>query len=221
MISSLETEPKHRLHPAVVDFLEELELAAKQEIGLVPEQLVYEAREQILRRPDPPTSLLLDCDSTTTRELDNVKTNDVKLQLSEWLNAKLGSPSKIVSENQKRVSGDTKDLGGNAPGWRICCVHCGRSAPAAKRGWIRIGAYSVHKYVGGWCENCRAPRSIRVIQDLEQTNLTRLLGASKSPEELREEMHDPTIVLRILGTIFGSAALIALALYAMISWLLR
>lgn len=87
-----------------------------------------------------------------------------------------------------------------APGWRVCCTSCGRSAPAASLGMIRLGARSSHKYTLGACRQCGGLRWARVIQDLEQANLTPRILAGENPHTLRRRMHRPwTVFLSIFG----------------------
>lgn len=62
-----------------------------------------------------------------------------------------------------------------APGWRIHCSKCGRSSPAANAGITRIGAFSAGKRVLGFCRGCRWPRFLRLVKDLDDSNLTRSL----------------------------------------------
>ncbi len=93
--------------------------------------------------------------------------------------------------------------GGYAPGWRISCTKCGRSAPAAKAGITRIGARSSHKYVVGWCSDCRWLRWMRLERDLDRSNLMDSLGSKLMGDQLRQRKHKPwTVVLAILASAF-------------------
>ena len=87
----------------------------------------------------------------------------------------------------------------------------GQTEPADRAGVIRLGAASRHKYVLGYCSNCRWIRWIRLAKDLDRTNLTDQLGVATTPAELRSEAHRPWLtvfcilltVAIILGVVFG------------------
>ncbi|MBA2488659.1 MAG: hypothetical protein H0V36_04955 [Chloroflexi bacterium] len=51
---------------------------------------------------------------------------------------------------------------GYAPGWVMRCGGCGRSAPAADYGLIRVGAWSRGERLGAWCRVCRRLRMLHV-----------------------------------------------------------
>ena len=95
-----------------------------------------------------------------------------------------------------------------APGWRICCTRCGRSAPLAAVGGTRIGARSRHKYTLGFCRGCRRFRFLRIIQDLETHNLTDAVSAAGTPEQMRATMHRPWVTLAIILLMTGGIIVI-------------
>jgi uncharacterized membrane protein len=175
--------------------LRELELALKQVPGVSPEEALSDAREFLMqdagalaRSGEPP---------------------DV-LDHYQNIVAQYGSPEQIA----KQYADDSvapRPFQGYAPGWRICCTHCGRSAPLASVGGIRIGAKSVHKYTLGYCSSCKRLRFLRILQDLDRTNLTDQLGVSQTPAQVRAKMHRPiativsivVLVLVINLVVFG------------------
>ena len=50
-----------------------------------------------------------------------------------------------------------------APGWRLTCPRCGRSAPAGRHGVRRLGApKACRKRVGGYCRGCGGFRMLHL-----------------------------------------------------------
>jgi hypothetical protein len=181
--------------PAIVRYLEALERELKQNPGISPEEALSDAREfliadyeALVRSGEPPE------DSSHY----------------DWIVQQFGPPSQIAKEYAKSApptpSGSRM---GNAPGWRVCCTKCGRSAPYAAIGGIRIGARSIHKYIGGYCHGCRKFRFLRLLRDLDDTNLTRALCLNQSPEQMRQRMHKPVLtILLILALVIGIQAIV-------------
>jgi hypothetical protein len=164
---------------AVRRYLEELELELKQQPGVSPEEALSDAREFLISRmhgrarsgEGPPEQ-----------------------ELYDHFVATLGAPSSIAQHYAAHAH-PFQRRPGLAPGWRICCTRCGRSAPLAAVGGIRLGAKSFHKYTLGWCRDCRRFRFLRIIQDLDSANLTERLGVTATPDEVRRTMHRPWLVL--------------------------
>jgi hypothetical protein len=194
----------NELPPAVLKYLQELELALKQVPGVSPEEAISDAREFLLqdaqalaRSGEPPNS---------SEHYRNIV-------------AQYGAPGQIAHQYADHTHPFTP-LRGYAPGWRICCTKCGRSAPLAAIGGIRIGARSVHKYTLGYCRDCKRLRFLRILKDLDQTNLTEQLGVTQTTEQLRTRMHRPvaTIVF-ILVSVFLSTLSIFGLIFA-IKWIM-
>jgi hypothetical protein len=165
--------------PAVRRFLEELEIELKQRSGVSPEEALSDAREFALSEL-----------AALDRSGEGLDEDAVYDHLVE----RLGSPSDLAREYGD-LAGPVPDRAGYAPGWRICCTRCGRSAPLAKIGGIRVAAKSCHKYTAGWCRQCGGLRFLRIIQDLDQTNLTEQLASGATPDDVRRKMHKPWLVL--------------------------
>jgi hypothetical protein len=166
----------------------------KQVPGVAPEEALADAREFL----ENEFSLLCAQPQAMTDE-----------QLYEHFLSVYGAPAQLAAGYGEAAT-PVRERSGYAPNWRICCTHCGRSAPAAKAGIIRIGARSWHKYVLGWCRECRRPRFLRLVRDMEQPTLTGRLGADRTPEQVRRAMHWPRAT--IVGCII--AALV-------VPWLVR
>lgn len=168
--------------PPVTRYLEELELAVKQEPGIAPEEALTDAREflcsdiEALLRSDP-------------------ETNDDAIYAH--ILQSYGTPESVAASYAQQA-GVIPDGNGHAPGWRICCTRCGRSAPAAKAGIVRIKARSKHKYTVGWCRDCRWLSWLRIEQDLHRANLTQELGLKYTAEELRHKRHRPWLTVAIV-----------------------
>lgn len=166
----------------VARYLTELEQSIKQRVGVVPEDALSDAREHL------------------TQDLLALQTSEPGLSETEVYQhfvESFGEPGSIA-EQYEAVAEPGSTRPGYAPGWRICCTRCGRSAPAEKAGIVRIAARSSHKYVVGWCRDCGWFRWLRLQRDLEQGNLTQLLGAKTNPEELRSQSHRPWMVIVLI-----------------------
>lgn len=119
--------------PGAHRYLCELELEVKQIPGCNPEEAISDAREFLLsdydalvRSAEPP---------------DDQSHYDLIVE-------SFGTPKEVASQYQSATVPTPKcTTPGYAPGWRICCTRCGRSAPLAAIGGTRIGASSVHKYI--------------------------------------------------------------------------
>jgi len=51
---------------------------------------------------------------------------------------------------------------GDAPGWQVRCVKCGRTRDASEVGITRIGAWSWKKFTLGWCSSCGRLRFLSI-----------------------------------------------------------
>lgn len=185
-----------KLPPAVRRYLQELELHLKQMPGISPEDVLSDARDFLL------------ADAAAL----NIA-GEPPDEAAQWARiiSRFGEPSQ-VAQRSAASPGSAAVATGYAPGWRICCTQCGRSAPLAATGAIRVGAKSFHKYTFGFCRDCRRLRFLRIIQDLEKTNLTDRLGAGVSPAQLRSRLHRPVATLVAIGII------VLLSLAAPIGW---
>ena len=179
------------MQPAIRKYLELFELELKKRSGIVPEDALSDAREflmsdanALLRSGEPPS----------------------EEEHFQWILDNYGSPD-VVAQQYGDCSNAVPAKMGYAPGWRICCTKCGRSAPLAAIGAIRIGAKSWHKYTLGFCYGCNRLRFMRIIQDLDQYNLTERLGVTQLPEQVRSSMHRP------ITTIVGILASVALIIF--------
>lgn len=172
------------LSDPVVRYLEKLELCLKAQTGVVPEDVLSDMRLHLQREHQRLTG--------EVPELSDAEVYD-------HLVSSLGEPEQIAAQLADTRKPFPSFLPGYAPGWRIYCTSCGRSAPLAKVGGIRIGARSTHKYVLGWCRGCRWFRWARVEQDLNDATLTSQLGAEGTPEQLRSSLHLPTQLLTWLA----------------------
>ncbi|MBL8820043.1 MAG: transglutaminase domain-containing protein [Planctomyces sp.] len=152
-------------HPAIQKYLGELEIASKQRIGIIPDQVISDAREHLVR------------------DLEALIQAEPGLRIDELYDhfvQSYGLPDVIADAYAEGSSATQTRIPGFAPGWRISCPKCGRSAPAAAAGMTRIGARSVGKRVLGWCSECRWPRLLRVTRDLNVNTLV----VSKSSKRL-------------------------------------
>lgn len=183
---------RQALEPPVVRYLDELELALKQHAGVAPEEALSDAREHL---------------EADWRSLHDRDPGLGDTAIYEHFVAEFGSPQDVArgfAEPEERSA----SFAGHAPGWRIRCTRCGRSAPAARIGIWRIGARSWSKYLPGWCRGCRRVRWLRLTRDLERPTLARKLGVETTPEQLRRGLDHPwRVVLLILATV------------AVVSWL--
>ncbi|MCA9265308.1 MAG: hypothetical protein KDA60_15715, partial [Planctomycetales bacterium] len=164
------------LHPAVTAYLEQLERAVKQKIGVVPEEILCDAREHLQHDIEA----LNVCEPGLSTE-----------QVHHHFITTYGDPHDVAAHYEDFAQPLLRAGKGYAPGWRISCTSCGRSVPAARAGIVRVGAASVHKYVLGWCADCHWLRWMRLEKDLERTNLTRALGAEKDSDTMRRQRHHP------------------------------
>lgn len=177
--------------PAAHRYLCELELEVKRIPGCNPEEAISDARE----------FLLSDYDALVrSAELPDDQSH------YDLIVESFGTPKEVANQ-YKSATVPTPECKtpGYAPGWRICCTKCGRSAPLAAVGGTRIGASRVHKYILGFCHDCKRLRSMRILQDLDQTNLTEMLDANLTTEQLRKNLHAnvPKLVLKILLLVFS------------------
>ena len=180
--------------PAVRRYLEKLELELKKLSGVVPEEALSDARE----------FLMADADA-----LERSGEPPSEIEHFEWIVQNYGAPN-VVAQQYAGRSNPFPEKHGYAPGWRICCTKCGRSAPLASVGGIRIGAKSWHKYTLSFCRGCNRPRMARIIQDMEETNLTEQQGVRQLPDQTRSTMHRPvTTILGILAAVAATSGLVA------------
>ena len=194
---------KATLPAPVHEYLKALELELKQMSGVLPEEALSDAREFLLNEHDT----LLD------------QRPDLGYQdLMEHFVDTYGAPRQIAAK-YAATEKKSLEMPGFAPGWRLCCTTCGRSKPAERAGVVRIAPLA-HKYVLGYCSNCRWIRWISVVKDLDQTNLTEQLGATTTAEQLRDDVHRPWLtvfgilltVAAILAIVFGFQSLLKWAL---------
>ena len=185
-------------------YLEELERCLKRQVGVSPEEALSDAREFVLSATEG-----------LERSGDGLSEEELYLHFTKTF----GEPA-VVAEQYARggmqaiVRPTVLPRTGYAPGWRICCTKCGRSAPLAALGGVRIGARSVHKYTVGWCRECGWFRWLRIIQDLDEANLTERMGVTKTPQESLKGMHRPVltlvgILLMTLAIMLGTWAILA------------
>ena len=178
----------------VVRYLENLELELKKKVGVSPEDALCDAREHLTRQYDSICSAgeIVDDESAYTQFIDGY-----------------GRPTDVAQQYESSSKKNILKIPGRAPGWRICCSRCGRSAPAAKVGITRVAASSKHKYVVGWCHDCRFFRWMRLQKDLEKITLTPNLGVRTSSPGLRKASHRPWLILAlILIATFVSIAIV-------------
>lgn len=142
-------------HPrirAIEPYLGELEHAAKQCVGVLPGQILRDAEEH----------LLLDSEHLSRAEpgLDDSA-------LLQHFKSTYGDPRDVALAYEQDSGTAPSVVPATAPGWRIHCRTCGRSAPAARVGITRIGAHSRGKRVFGWCRGCGRLRWLSLTRDLE------------------------------------------------------
>jgi len=167
---------------AIQKYLEELERELKRQPGVSPEEALSDARE-----------FLVTDAMALSRSGEGPGVEDVYRQIVETF----GSPAKVA----RQYAAETRPVfrrPGFAPGWRICCTRCGRSAPLSRVGGVRTRAKSWHKYTIGFCSDCRRLRFFRIIKDMDAANLTQRLGERATPADLRRSMHHPWLVLLII-----------------------
>lgn len=173
-------------------YLEELEFYLKQKVGVSPEQALSEVRGLLL---------------STSAELQRSGQWLSDEKLLDHFCRTFGNPDELAEKYGAAAARELppswkSSTRGNAPGWRICCTRCGRSAPLAAVGGIRINASSAHEYTIGWCSKCGWLRWLRIIKDLEEANLTERMGVAVTPEQSLRSMHKPvtTVLVAVLGT---------------------
>ena len=113
--------------PPVVQYLHELEIAVKQKVGVVPEDVLTDAREFLLR------------------DLQSLRQSEPGIgeqEAYEHFLATFGDPDRVAQQYEDEAGPVLWKRNGHAPNWRICCTKCGRSAPAAKAGITRVAARS-------------------------------------------------------------------------------
>lgn len=191
--------PTAQLHPAVEAYLADLEIELKKVPGIVPEDALADAREHL--QSEAGRSLLPD------------------KRLLAHFHASYGTPADVAQAYNPGLGLEKKR--GYAPGWRISCAKCGRSAPLDRLPVIRAGARSRGKFILGFCRGCGWLRWLRVEQDLDKATLTEGLGADKTPEELRASLPNPW---RVIATIIGLTLGLVFAINAVvwgILWLVK
>jgi transglutaminase-like putative cysteine protease len=204
---SLLTKPRtsHEVPAPVLRYLEALERKLKSMPVVSVEDALSDAREHLIR------------------EWEAIRRADPGMNESDGiahLEAIYGSPDEVAESC--RIAGGPDQPTGNAPGWRICCRSCGRSIPAANLGIIRIGAWSNYKLILTWCSGCRQYRWVRLIQDLEDTNLTRALGLRSTSDEARKQVHQFPWRSTLMATLFlvlglmGAAMVVVLMLFLLL-----
>ena len=166
---------KTEVETPVRSFLSSLELELKNRPGVVPEDALSDAREFLQNEYE-----------SLSRRRGYFSDAEVHQHFVDTF----GKPSQVAAAYAETAEPATEQKG-YAPGWRICCTKCGRSGPAAKAGITRIGAWSWHKYILGYCRDCQSLRWLRLIKDQEKSNLTKRIGMDTTPEELRRTMHRP------------------------------
>ena len=172
-----------RLPGAVHRYLEAFELELKRQPGVSPEEALSDAREFL---------------SAATDDLRGRHPPIDEERLYRQLARRFGEPAEVARQYADGVRPPLFQASGHAPGWRICCTTCGRGAPLASVGGVRVGAASVHKYTLGYCRDCRRLRFFRVVRDMDEPNLTRRLGSGATPGQLRRTMHRPVLVILVI-----------------------
>ncbi len=142
-----------RVHPAVAKYLLELELAAKNHVGLHPNQILRDAEEHLMR------------DAEALLRAEPGLDNEAMLQ---HFYQTFGQPDEVAQSYVSFSDSSTTSIPAFAANWRIFCPQCGRSAPAKKVGVTRIGARSIGKRILGWCSECRKFRLLRLSRDLNR-----------------------------------------------------
>jgi hypothetical protein len=146
---------------ALERYLSEFELELKRRPGVVPEDALVDAFQML------------------QNELAAVEQEESEEELVARLTTAIGSPAKLADGYWARAGRVETGLG-YAPGWRLFCRACRRSAPAARAGIIRIGAWSWGKRVLGFCKGCGNFRFLSCVKDLDRPTLTRELLADPS-----------------------------------------
>lgn len=135
--------------PAAEQYLSELEGALKRTPGVVPAEALADAREFL--------------DAETNRLRGRIP--------DERIHQRFGQPEEVAAAY---AAGEPPvcERPGYAPGWRVMCIRCGRSAPADCVGIVRTGAWSVGKCTIGWCRRCRFFTILRLVKDLPEPTST-------------------------------------------------
>lgn len=169
-------------------YLERLEREAKRKSGIVPEEVLCDAREHLMR---------------DVEALERSEPGITESEVYDHIVGTYGEPATVAAQYEDATRPLLVRLPGCASGWRICCTRCGRSASAAKAGITRINALSFHKYTLGWCRDCHWFRWLRLEKDLDQPSLTHDLGANNTAQGLREGKHRPwsVVAMILLATI--------------------
>ena len=157
----------NELSAPVVNYLGQFERCLKSKSGIVPEDALVAARSHL------------------ERAYQQIIATDPNLSAEDVLDrlvANCGSPEEVATRIEEASKSDDSLFTGYAPGWRIYCPKCGRSAPLAKTGAIRIGARSMHKFLFGWCRGCSWFRWLRVERDLDDTSLTKQMESEITTE---------------------------------------
>lgn len=180
------------LSSTVVVYLRQLELELKQLSGVQPEEALSDAREYLV---------------DFVSELDATGVVDQAEQEARVME-RFGTPREVANQyGDVAIKG--RERKGYAPGWRICCCTCGRSKPAARSGIVRIKAFSREKYVGGFCSHCRWFRWLRLIHDMDQTNLTDQMCANLTPAETLQGANRPwRLLCLIVGGVLAINAIV-------------
>lgn len=164
-------------------YLERLEREAKRKSGIVPEEVLCDAREHLMR---------------DVEALQRSEPGITEREVYDHIVETYGEPATVATQYEDATRPLLVRLPGRASGWRICCTRCGRSAPAAKAGITRIGAVSFHKYTLGWCRDCHWFRWLRLEKDLNKPSLTHGLGATNTARSRRERKHRPWSILAMI-----------------------
>lgn len=139
------------MHEAAERYLALVERELKRIPGIVPSEGAEDARELL------------------TDDLEQVVTGETDVgpdELFDRIVERFGRPEDVAAAYRQRSDrADVRPMG-YAPGWRMVCPQCGRSAPAAYGGLVRIGAWSPFKFILGFCRGCRRLRVFRLVNDL-------------------------------------------------------
>ncbi|PQO41061.1 hypothetical protein C5Y97_03615 [Blastopirellula marina] len=144
----------------------------------------------------------------TCQEFQEAREDLSDEELYARLTDEFGEPHLVALQYQDEAEPLWNRRQGYAPGWRICCTTCGRSAPASAAGIIRIGARSYHKYVLGWCRGCGWFRRLRLQRDLKSANITKTMGLNVTSAQYRDSIHMPVWLLVLLVTVLGAIPLL-------------
>lgn len=146
-----------KLGEPVQRYLNALELELKQQVGVCPEEALSDAREYLQNAFDG---------------MNRAEPGQTTDEIFDHFVDHFGQPIAIAESYAAGAQPFNHPAIGVAPGWRIYCTKCGRSAPAAKVGITRIGAFSKYKVTLGYCSDCRWIRFFRITMDLDTNSLT-------------------------------------------------